>query len=160
MTSKRDYGKIIHEGAGGFLCPPTHPMHKWSVKSSYGDTFFMCLETAAYDSPWLNADTRVRAKQILAAWKPLPITDVSVQDWIRQVLGYFRNCYQAENGSWKAGELRILKQGEALPYDKHAGVHLIRKYYPDYYPSVQELSEAYWGTKPGLSEPTTPSHVG
>jgi len=147
MTSKRNYGKIVHEGQGGFLNPPTHPEHEYCVHSTYGDTFWISLSSAA-ESEWLNAATKARAKGILNRWQPLPIEHPDVKQWIHQILGYFRNCYQSASGSWQAGELRILKAGDdPLPVDLHAGIHLIRKYYPEYQPTASDWNAAYWGTK-------------
>ncbi len=33
-------------------------------------------------------------------------------------------------------------------WSKHAGVHLIRRYYPEYEPRAEDFAAAYWGTKP------------
>jgi len=147
MTSKRDMGKIVNYGMGGFLNPPTHPEHTRAVQSLHGDTFFMSL-SAAVESEWLDAGSRLAAKSLLDSWQSPAIESPEVQDWIRQVLGYFRGCYQGENGSWHAGELKIVKKGELLPpVEQHAGVHLIRKYYPEFEPTAEQFEQAFWGTK-------------
>ena len=150
MTSRSNYGKLVHQGQGGFLNPPTHPEHDWCVHSSYDDTFWLSL-TAAAESEWLNSGTRLAAKAKLRAWQPLPITDEAVQDWIHQVLGYFHNCYKGEDGpeAWHAGKLRISEDADPVASaDLHAGVHLIRRYYPEYQPTAEDFKAAYWGTKP------------
>lgn len=154
QTRRCNYGKIDRtSGAGGFLNPPTHPEHTISVRSSYGNTFFMSLSSAA-EAEWLNAETRGRAKGILKAWRKPPIESPEIQDWIRQVLGYFRHCYKGDGPEpecWHASNHKIIKdKWEILPLDQHAGVHFIRNYYPEYEPQREHFSEAYWGTKPGL----------
>ena len=143
-----ELGTIRHEGMGGFLCPPTHPMHEWSVGSRKGDTFSMCLETAANDSPWLDEHSRRRAKELLESWQRPPIESELIQAWIRQVLGYFQNCYKGEDGprAWHAGQLRIDRNADPmLNIDLHAGVHLIRQYYPDFTPTKEQFEQARWG---------------
>jgi len=152
MIRRSNYGKIDRRsGMGGFLNPPTHPSHAMSVHSSYGDIFSMSLESAA-ECEWLNPSTRYAARGILKAWKRPAIESPEVQDWIKQVLGYFRNCYRGEGPEpecWNASNLRIIKNGEPLPLiGEHAGVHLIRKYYPEFTPAAEHLSGAYWGQKP------------
>lgn len=151
--SNRNYGKIDRtSGCGGFLCPPSHPEHTHSVRSSYGDTFFMSLTCAAYDSDWLNPLTRGAARGILKRWsrtKP-SIDGVNNQKWVRQVLGYFAGCYHGANAkgeqSWDASDLRINKDADPmLNADIHAGVHCIRKYYPEFKPTQAQFDEAKWG---------------
>lgn len=146
-TPRSCYGKIVNTGMGGFLNPPTHPQHSYSVHSTYGNTFSMSL-TSATNSDWLEPSVKARAKRILNLWKPLPIEDVQIQDWIQNVLGYFAGCYQGENGSWNADDLKIDKLIDPLTQaDKHVGVNYIRKYYPDYTPVQSDFTNAYWGSK-------------
>lgn len=145
-TSKRNWGKVKSGGMGGFLNPPTHPEHSQGVYSVYGDTFAMSLSGAA-DAEWLNDETRSRARRILKAWKRPPIESDEVQDWICNVMGYFKGCYKGEKG-WNASDLRIDQQADAvLNQDIHAGVNLIRKYYPEFILTADHVSKAYWGKK-------------
>ena len=154
--NKRNYGKVVHEGMGGFLNPSTHPEHEWSVRSTYGDTFSMSLSKAA-ESSWLEGaegrNPKIRAKTLLKNWKAPDINSPEIQDWIHQVLGYFKNCYSGQdkdgNISWNAGDLRIMKDADpVLNQDIHAGVHLIRKYYPDFKATKEDFDNGYWGSKP------------
>ena len=150
-TSKRDWGKIVNEGAGDSLNPPTHPEHNQSVHSVYGDTFIMSLSHAA-ESKWLNDETRFQASNILTKWKEPELESPSVQDWVFQVMGYFRGCYQGKDkngaGSWNAGNLLISKELDAIQnQDIHAGVNLIRKYYPNFKLEQRHVDAAYWGSK-------------
>jgi hypothetical protein len=140
-------GMVITEGAGGFLNPPTHPEHTQSVRSSYGRTFSLSLTEAA-KTEWLDAATRNKAADILKRWKPLPIGDASVQEWILQVLGYFHNCYKGGDGTeaWFASALRIDRYADpVLNANLHAGVHSIRQYYPDFTPTAEHFRLANWG---------------
>jgi hypothetical protein len=159
--SKTEKGKIVKEGMGGFLCPPGHPMHEYSVQTDLRrrpeNRTSMSLDYAT-ESPMLDADTRAAARTLLATWevnKP-PLKSAAVKNWIRQVLGYFKGCFnfQPENESgWHAGNLTIDSDVDPLEHaDCHAGVHLIRKYYPDYQPARLDFLRAYWGTKPGKKE--------
>jgi len=151
-TSKSNWGKLVHKGMGGFLNPPTHPEHKWDVQSVYGDTFHMSLSAAA-EATWLNDETRRQATSLLRNWKRPPIQSPEVQDWIRKVLGYCKGCYVGQdkqgNLSWNVSDLRIRPDIDPMLNENiHAGVHLIRKYYPDYMPTKTDFAQAYWGKKP------------
>jgi len=151
-TSRRNYGKLVNEGMGGFLNPPGHPEHNWSIRSTYGDTFSMSLSSAA-ESDWLEVRAKGKAIGKLRSWKPLPIESEPMQEWIAQVLGYFKGCYsgQDEKGepSWNCSHLRIQPEVDpVLNADLHAGVNLIRKYYPAFTPTAEHFAGAYWGSKP------------
>ena len=68
------------------------------------------------------------------------------------MLGYFRGCFnfhpENEEG-WHAANLTIDADADPLENaDFHAGVHLIRQYYPDYQPTAADFTAAYWGKKP------------
>lgn len=156
-TTRKTYGeKIVNEGMGGFLCPPNHPMHKFSVQTGRRDNPNGCysLEAVA-ECSWLSPSIKGRASGILKRWQAekLPLSDPLVQDWVRNVLGYFKGCYkvQTKQGepSWNVSDLRILPDIDPiLNADLHAGVRLIRQYYPEYQPSPDDFKAAYWGTKP------------
>ena len=152
-------GRIIRgEGMGGFLCPPDHPMHDYRVETDLRrkpeNRGSISLE-AAVDCEWLDDATRATARTILATWEAnkRPLDSPVVQDWILQVLGYFRNCYCRGDGmredDWHASNLVIFRQNKKPPsVDRHAGVHLIQWYYPEYKPTAAHFAGAYWGKKP------------
>lgn len=137
----KERGRISLSGMGGFLNPPTHPEHTHSVQSRTGDTFSMSLSSAV-TSEWLDAGTRLAAKTLLDEWQKPAIESPEVQEWIRQVLGYFRGCYKNTEGT----EDKLLIDSKIDPLtrvDSHAGVHLIREFYPAYQPDAVQFAEAY-----------------
>ncbi len=151
-------GRLFKQGMGNFLNPPTHPEHEWCVETDLRrkpeNRGFISLSCAA-KSDYICHAARVAAKAKLESWKPLPVADARVQVWIRQVLGYFANCYRAFNinldseQEWHASELVIYVTRDPLLYlDEHAGVHFIRTFYPKFAPTEQHFAEACWGTKP------------
>jgi len=151
----QEKGRIILEGMGGFLCPPTHPMLTKSVQTDLHrkpeNRTCMSLEYAV-DSPMLDPATRAAARTVLAAWQKPALDSPAVQEWILQALGYFRGCFnfnpEKETG-WHAGNLTIDSALDPLEHaDFHAGVHLIRRYYPEYQPTAEQFQQAYWGKKP------------
>lgn len=114
----------------------------------------MSLSTAV-DSEWLDDATRAKAKQRLTEWQESrpSLESAEVQDWIHQVLGYFKGCYRnkdlQEPECWHAGKLTISKANDPVDHaDDHAGVRLIRQYYPEFTPTVADFAAAYWGQKP------------
>jgi hypothetical protein len=147
---KTEKGKIVKTGMGGFLNPPTHPEHDWSVQTDLRrrpeNRGSMCLSSAV-DCEWLDPATRAAARRRLDTWQRPALE--SVRDWVLQVLGYFRNCYNlTETDDWSVGGLTIADADPMLNADNHAGVHLIRKYYPEYMPTADDFAGAYWGSKP------------
>lgn len=164
---KSNWGKIVEGSGGCFLDPPTYPTHHHHIEGVWGG-FFMGL-TAIADEDWLDDECRAEAKALLAGWERPPITDPAIKDWIRQVLGYFRGCFQGVDSeglpSWKAGELlhgkrRCPECGSIVEVDpadyvkyacQHAGVHLIRKFYPEYIPTKADFQSAYWGKPRGAA---------
>lgn len=149
-TRKFNWGKIVHSGMGGFLNPPNHPEHNYSVRSVYGDTFSICLSSAVKET-WLNDEVRFEAKKLLQNWKKNrpDIKSEEVQEWIFQVLGYFRGCYQGDNGEWDCGKINIDKSRDPwLWQDEHCGVHFIRKFYTEFEAKPAHFLLAYWGQKP------------
>ena len=139
-------GRIEHNsGCGGFLNPPHHPEH---TKSVVGRDFITSLRSAVNDE-WLNNATRNEAQRILDAWQPLPLEHEETQDWIHQVLGYFRHCYLPSNGSKNASDLIIDRERDPLEFeDTHRGSDYIREWYPEFVLTAQHLDAAYWGKKP------------
>jgi hypothetical protein len=150
-----DKARIIYKGAGGFLNPPGHPEHTKSVETDLQrrpeNRGSMSLSFAA-DCDYIDASTQRRAQVILHEWtlRRYRLTSEETQDWIRQVLGYFRGCFKGGGSNpWNADQLRITQDIDPLlNADIHAGVHLIRKYYPEYVPAQDHFDGAYWGAKP------------
>jgi hypothetical protein len=151
-----EQGRIIGRGAGGFLNPPTHPEHNYSVETDLQqrpeDRGSMSLSYAV-SCEWLDSDTRRAAAKMLKDWqKNKPgLNDPAVQEWIGQVLGYFRNCYAApgrdmdDPETWHADKLAIANGERAYSVERHAGVHFIREFYPEYKPSTADFDRAKWG---------------
>jgi hypothetical protein len=155
-TAIKERGILSPRGMGGFLNPPGHPEHTHHI--TIGLRNMPCNRgelslSAAIDCDWLDDGARRMAKAELDKWEAnkLPLADAKIQDWIKQVLGYFKGCYKGEGAEpicWHCDKLHILKDGDnARPIEDHAGVHMIRKYYPEYVPSGNDFAGAYRGTK-------------
>jgi hypothetical protein len=106
----------------------------------------MSLEYAV-DCESLSDTARAGAKALLDNWQRPPID----RAWVLQVLGYFAGCYNlrlALEWGWEVAHLTMDKTLDPMQYiDNHAGVHLIRKYYPDFSPTTEDFQEACWGTR-------------
>jgi hypothetical protein len=148
-------GKIVASGQGGFLNPPTHPEHSFSVRSIHGFSFGISLESAATET-WLDDSVRLAARRMLDRWKRPEIESETIQAWIKEVLAYFRNCYGADPvvtytfhvpTNWNASKLVINADADPVANaDLHAGVHFVRKYYPEYVPKADDFTGT-WGAK-------------
>lgn len=152
---KETFKIVKGKGCGCFLDPPSYPTHFYTVEEYRGRKLcgFMSLENAT-ESQWLPAEVREQAQALLDGWEKPPLDDPATKDWVHQVLGYFRGCYVGEDGDRKVENLIICKDAQALglPLDRHAGVLLIRDFYPEFTPGPDEWASAYWGTKPSKKE--------
>jgi len=149
----------VQEGMGGFLCPPGHPMHTCHIQTDLRRRVENrgCMSLDAIDCDYLDDATRAQARQLLDKWRVLDrlaLDAPEVQEWILQVLGYFQGCYNLgdpnEPEEWHVTNLAIRQESfDPLEHaDHHAGVHLIRKYYPEFQPTADHFARAYWGQKP------------
>lgn len=154
MNTMKEKGKIVNDGMGGFLNPPKHPEHNFSVETDlrrHKENRGGMSLTVALDCDWLDDETKKEVSLILNNWEreKLPLEHEEVKNWTCLVMGYFHDCYQSDNGSWNASDLKINKNLDPFLHEnKHAGVNLIRKFYPEFHLSFECLGEAYWGTKP------------
>lgn len=88
------------DGSGGFLSPPGHPHHRYTVEGYFGGkmrpvsgpNFIGALDHLIED-PWgdVPADVKERAHKIMAEATLEPD-----EDWIRQVYGYFAHSYSPD----------------------------------------------------------------
>jgi len=144
-------------GCGGFLNPPTHPEHTISVATydARGRSDGCMSLTSAKDCDYIDPSVAAQAARILAEWERPSLESVEVREWIAQVLGYFANCYRNPDRSgheqWYASHLLIARRDPIEHASDHAGVYLIRHFYPEYVPTREDFAGAYWGTKPDPS---------
>lgn len=153
--------RIARDGMGGFLSPPSHPEHFVHIQvcSKYAQfknadcySIGSLLEPDKANDPYIPAGAITAAKRLMKEWeeKKPGLDNPETQDWILQVLGYFRSCYIPASGSRNASDLEIVHESlePVYPWNRHAGVALIRDYYPDYQPKPEDFKQAYWGSKP------------
>jgi hypothetical protein len=153
----KERGRIVNRGMGGFLNPPGHPEHDFSVEFDLRrnpDNRGGCSLSSAIDSEWLHDSVRNVAKALLDAWQEvkLPIDNPSVREWIFNIMGYFKNCYRNPDmkgeEQWYVTNILIIPERNAVQYqDEHCGVRLIRSYYPDFNLTDYHIANAYWGSK-------------
>ena len=146
-TIMKDRAKIVNSGMGGFLNPPTHPEHNFSVSSTKRDDFHLSLSGAA-KCDYIIDNVREAAQKLLDDWVAPDIDSDEIQDWIHQVLGYFRNCYSPDGIDRKVSDCKITAGN---PFEigimRHLGVLHILNYYPEYQPRGIDFMNAYWGQK-------------
>src|SRR5262245_11440095 len=138
MSEGKIRGRINNKGMGGFLNPPNHPEHDFSI--AYRGGYSSLSSAAACD--WLDDTTRAAAQAILDSWNKLPLDAAEVILWVRKVLGYFEGCYGnpdlSEPEKWHASNLLMSREAverNVDTADNHAGVRFIQTYYPEYDPT-------------------------
>ena len=144
-ATKYEPARIIQSGMGGFLNPPGHPEHTTSVETDLRwrpeNRGRMSL-TAASKCGYIDPAIRAKATRLLTAYVPPDIASDEGRTWARSVLGYFRGCYRnpqkAGEDQWHAAHVDVDSNRDPLANaDDHAGVHWIRKWYPEFRPTKE-----------------------
>ena len=148
-------GRVVPGSSGSFLTPPGHPDQRFAVETDLRrrpeNRGMMSLSSAARED-WLNAETRAAARKALADWDKPPLDHPATQEWIAEVMGYYHNAYAAPGGEgeerYNAGNLVFDSDIDPIENaDRHAGVALIRRYYPEYNPRAEEFGSSGYGQK-------------
>jgi hypothetical protein len=149
---KIEQGRISGTGMGGFLNPPGHPEHTFSVAWGKGRSEGSASLSHAVTVEWLDETTKAKAKALLDEWE-IEQRHVIDRDWVQQILGYFRNCYRhpgvKDETEWCASHCLITRDRNPMEHlFDHLGVHHIREFYPEFVPSTEDFEKAYWGERP------------
>lgn len=143
VNDYRTYKIIEGDGSGGFLCPPGHPNHRYSLHEFVSPRGRKVIGIFSIDYALLgdHAATPQIKLQVAKIYGKSEL--VCSEKWIRHVYGYFRNCYLPESGEKAADKLLIVKpgqkddQGNPIPLpspERHRAADLIREYFPDHQP--------------------------
>ncbi len=142
-TAKQPDTRVVAGSMGSAFLPPSHPGNRFEIETDLQrrkeNRGSMSLEYAAELG---NSD----ALRLIAEWeanKPALSTREN-RLWVKQVQAHFRNCYRGEDSKreWDAGSMHIHGDGRygsavckvSHVFEDWAGVHFIRKYYPEYRP--------------------------
>ena len=140
-TDPANWGKIVKKDMAGFLVPPTHPEHEYCIMSLDGKYAMSLSSSTSYK--WIANEIKEEAKALLQAWEPPSIDDEIIRNWIYLVLGHFEGCYSM-NGGYNQ-KMDIVRSEKDLGSNNLFGVACIRKYFPSYSPTDDDLWHAYWG---------------
>lgn len=141
--------EVAAGGAGGFLNPPGHPEHSWSVVA-YRRREMTCLMSlsAAVAADYVSESVRAEAVRLLADWRTASEGKAPDPAWVRSVLAYFRGCYRnlkAGEKQWHASHLILDSKRDPMAQpEEHAGVNLIRGFYPGFMPQREDFNGT-WG---------------
>lgn len=124
--------RIVSDGGtGGFLCPPGHPSHRYSIVEKSSDRWnaYVCgTYSLDSDCEWIPDGIRRRATQMLTEAKL-----VESPMWVANVYGYFRSMWSPDGRMWAdTRELVLGKPDGEYPDEWHAGCVFVRKYFPDH----------------------------
>jgi hypothetical protein len=129
-------------GSGGFLCPPGHPFHTYTAVGMEGsaEVSWGSLDMILND-PDAEPKVRARAQAIMTAAQ-LTYSEA----WIRQVYGYFRDCYAPESGSRNVSECVIRRKNDpAIPDERHLAVLAVRQHFPDHQARADLIKDSSHG---------------
>ena len=132
--------KVVSGSMGSFLCPPTHPTHFYHVETDRNrrkcNRGGVSLESAK-DYGWIHESARLEARKLLANWQRPAIDSEEIEEWIVEVLRYFKHCYlnswQIVSGNRDVKDLIINSELDPYKYKNiQAGTAFIQRYYPDF----------------------------
>lgn len=141
---------IVHEGMGGFLNPPGHAEHSYSVREynvhgprrEHGSS---SLSYAAANAEAWGHPGIARA----AARKLAEMPGTFTPEWEREVYAYFRNCY-APDGKTRAVSECIVRDGETPAPNPlwHLAYLHVRSFFPDATPNIELIENPpAWGQR-------------
>lgn len=138
---------VVNEGAGGFLRPPGHAMHNWSIQGFRGghNCETMSLEYAANLADDKYGAVRGAARGILKR-EPGSITE----EWIEQVYTHFAHCYSRDGNNRRADACAVYgnfwgnAEQESLENARHhLGYLYIREHFDALHEPRIDLMGAY-----------------
>jgi hypothetical protein len=127
-------------GTGGFLAPPGHPSHFYSVEGYYGgrikpvsgpDLIAGLDYLLANEYGDVPADVKAQAQRIMDA-AVLTCSEM----WVRSVYGHFRNSYSPDGTDRNVSD--AVRSG---PADHHLGYLMVRSYFPDHSPRTDLITD-------------------
>ena len=157
VGGKKERGRLIPGSAGSFLTPPGHPEQRFVIETDLRrkpENRTHLNLSSAVDDEWLEPGARAAARKALADWeKNKPSLDhPAVEEWVRYVLSYYRGSYATRGTEgaerWNVSNLEFDQELDPVENaDRHAGVRMIRRYYPEYNPRVEDFAPGGYGQK-------------
>lgn len=126
---------IVNKGMGGFLNPPGHAEHNFSVREydvhGQEEGSSSLSYAAQHAAEWGHPGIARAAQRKLAAH---PGTFTS--EWEREVYAYFANCYSPDGQERNASKCEIIRGVTCKPSPTwHLAYLHIRQFFPEYTPN-------------------------
>jgi hypothetical protein len=128
---------LVDKGACGFLNPPGHAEHNYSIVENRGghDVGFMSLGYAVKEG-YLPAPVKREAQRKLDAMPG----DAKDEAWIASVYNYFRHCYSPDGIDRDVNKMIISQMHTLLP-EHHLGYLFIKQFDLDHTPRLDLIEE-------------------
>jgi hypothetical protein len=134
---------ISHDrhGSGGFLCPPGHWNHEYTLNGYYSGRrkanpdSISGIEYALEDESGASESVKDRVRRIMDA---ATLTDSDM--WERSVYGYFRSSYAPEDMDRNVSR-SITDVSHSIAPERHLAVLCIREYFPDHEPRLDLIAD-------------------
>jgi len=134
---------LVNDGMGGFLNPPGHPEHAYSIQEfSKGHEVGSYSLSAAMSESWMPSKVQIKAKWILKRWN----AGAPDEAWLATVYNYFRHCYSKDGNNRNVNDCVTYgkfwdnaEQEENEDPTHHLGYLFVKQFYPDHKPDMGRI---------------------
>jgi hypothetical protein len=134
---------LANDGMGGFLNPPGHPVHTYSILEFRGGHYTGSIDLSyAAICEYLPLRVRLRAKNILKHWQ----AGIIDENWVASVYNYFRHCYSKDGISRDVNNCitygRFWDNADQEQNENprhHLGYMYVKQFYPDHEPDLERI---------------------
>jgi hypothetical protein len=150
---------LVNDGMGGFLNPPSHPEHTYSIQEFRGGHEVGSYSlSAAIEYEWMPGAVRGTAKGVLKRWQAGEIDPA----WMHSVYNYFRHSYSKDGINTNVNDRENMvtygkfwdnaEQEQYTDPSHHLGYMYIKKFYPEHKPNLELIQNdgplGSWSTTP------------
>lgn len=134
---------MVDSGMGGFLNPPDHPEHSYSIEGCRGGHVVEMMSLSSCLDDYYRGGVRGAVKAKLKQWEQNRPA-VPPHEWVVKVYKYFRHCYSKDGINrgvddcvtygkfWDNAE----QEQNENPYH-HLGFMFVKSFYPVHEPDVE-----------------------
>lgn len=127
------------QGSGGFLCPPGHWNHRYTLWHGWSYEHADFIGGIDYRDEKLPGVIAAKIAKIKS-----DAVLVCSEAWLRHTYGYFRRSYAPESGSRRVSDA-IFDATYMSPAERHLGYLTVKEFFPDHEPRVDLIVGMFLG---------------